>query len=238
MNTTPPRDAAQLSPADWIPPIDGVRENEFRDALQAYGMRCIYASQPNRHKDSMTWKTEAFERVVLEMRKLLLSREPQASGEAVAWRSKHYLPDGSYTWFVTPHRIGNTGEEPLYTASPSQPTQPASGEGVQADAMAIAVKISVEDLPHVESPLILKIVELTLAALYAAAPAPPVDKPKYDYCEKHRKWPCAECGTSHYEGCDCPICVPRSDTTATAPPTIKLDIDDCEICNPKLRSHR
>jgi hypothetical protein len=38
---------------------------------------------------------------------------------------------------------------------------------------------------------------------------------KYDYCAKHRRWPCAECGTSHYAGCDCPICAP-SPTAAPA----------------------
>jgi hypothetical protein len=34
-------------------------------------------------------------------------------------------------------------------------------------------------------------------------------QPKYNYCEKHGVWPCAECGTSHYKGCNCDICVPK-----------------------------
>ena len=32
-----------------------------------------------------------------------------------------------------------------------------------------------------------------------------MDKP---FCAKHRRWPCAECGTSHYDGCQCSVCRP------------------------------
>jgi rubrerythrin len=29
------------------------------------------------------------------------------------------------------------------------------------------------------------------------------------YCATHKVWPCAECGTSHFPGCDCGICIPK-----------------------------
>jgi hypothetical protein len=42
---------------------------------------------------------------------------------------------------------------------------------------------------------------------HEAAKADLLDVP---LCKKHRKWPCAECGTSHYEGCMCSICQPKN----------------------------
>ena len=27
------------------------------------------------------------------------------------------------------------------------------------------------------------------------------------FCKAHRTWPCRHCGTSHFEGCTCPVCV-------------------------------
>jgi hypothetical protein len=44
-------------------------------------------------------------------------------------------------------------------------------------------------------------------------PDPPFDATKFyrkddtTYCIAHQKWPCKECGTSHYPGCQCPVCV-------------------------------
>ena len=32
-----------------------------------------------------------------------------------------------------------------------------------------------------------------------------MDKP---FCAKHRRWPCRECGTKHYDGCECSVCRP------------------------------
>lgn len=32
------------------------------------------------------------------------------------------------------------------------------------------------------------------------------------FCREHRTWPCRYCGTSHFPGCDCPVCVePKPD---------------------------
>ena len=32
-----------------------------------------------------------------------------------------------------------------------------------------------------------------------------MDKP---FCAKHRRWPCRECGTKHYDDCGCSVCRP------------------------------
>jgi hypothetical protein len=35
------------------------------------------------------------------------------------------------------------------------------------------------------------------------------------FCKAHRSWPCRYCGTAHFEGCDCPVCVePKDDPLA------------------------
>lgn len=39
----------------------------------------------------------------------------------------------------------------------------------------------------------------------ARADAPDVEVP---FCNLHQRWPCHVCGTAHFEGCDCPVCVP------------------------------
>lgn len=47
---------------------------------------------------------------------------------------------------------------------------------------------------------------------YASPDAPDVVVP---FCKAHRSWPCRHCGTSHFEGCDCPVCVePEADPLA------------------------
>jgi hypothetical protein len=43
----------------------------------------------------------------------------------------------------------------------------------------------------------------------ARADAPDIAVP---FCKEHRTWPCRYCGTSHFEGCTCPVCVePKPD---------------------------
>jgi hypothetical protein len=58
---------------------------------------------------------------------------------------------------------------------------------------------------------------LFTASMYGSAEAATAAREKWraendagrpDYCPKHRRWPCAECGTSHYKGCKCGVCNP------------------------------
>lgn len=40
----------------------------------------------------------------------------------------------------------------------------------------------------------------------ARADAPDIEVP---FCIAHDRWPCGDCGTKHYEGCECPYCMPE-----------------------------
>lgn len=39
---------------------------------------------------------------------------------------------------------------------------------------------------------------------YASAEAPDVEVPE---CIAHGRWPCIDCGTKHFDECECPYCV-------------------------------
>src|SRR5262245_55325366 len=43
---------------------------------------------------------------------------------------------------------------------------------------------------------------------YASPDAPDVEVPT---CIAHGRWPCIECGTKHFETCECPCCVEPED---------------------------
>lgn len=56
------------------------------------------------------------------------------------------------------------------------------------------------------------------------AAAPDIEVP---FCIKHQRWPCHECGTCHFEGCECPFCNPERPKKAAAP---KLPKPRCLRC--------
>lgn len=35
---------------------------------------------------------------------------------------------------------------------------------------------------------------------------PASEEKSYNLCEDHKRWPCPDCGTKHFEGCECGFC--------------------------------
>jgi hypothetical protein len=57
----------------------------------------------------------------------------------------------------------------------------------------------------------------------ARADAPDVEVP---FCLLHKRWPCFICGTSHFEGCQCPYCEPPVDPPMTTHERAQLALDE------------
>jgi hypothetical protein len=72
-----------------------LNETPFREAVLSYGYRCVYASQLQTH-EQVTWRSDAFEHVVQEMRKLVCTTAP-AVAESVAFKPTEIYTDNTET---------------------------------------------------------------------------------------------------------------------------------------------